>query len=232
MTAQVKTDTIQSMMPAMIDIITGIGFFGELLMGGQQIIAGDRTVGEFMSFFTAMTLAFQPLRRLGGYSGSWQIAKVSLGRLYALFDRPSAILPPAAPRRPAPGATTITFEGVVHAYGDVPVLNGLSFTAEAGKTTALVGPSGAGKSTVFNLLTRLVDPVSGRITLGGVPISDIPLAELRAQGMAGIYLDLDGYTEEEQQPTLQALLNAAGCDESDVIISEGGTLCYIPLGKG
>ena len=58
------------------------------------------------------------------------------------------------------------------------------------------------------------------------------VAELRAQGMAGIYLDLDGYTEEEQQPTLQALINAAGCDESDVIISEGGTLCYIPLGKG
>ena len=58
------------------------------------------------------------------------------------------------------------------------------------------------------------------------------VAELRAQGMAGIYLDLDGYTEEEQQPTLQALIAAAGCEESDVIISEGGTLCYIPLGKG
>ena len=58
------------------------------------------------------------------------------------------------------------------------------------------------------------------------------VAELRAQGMAGIYLDLDGYTEEEQQPTLQTLIDAAGCDESDVIISEGGTLCYIPLGKG
>lgn len=58
------------------------------------------------------------------------------------------------------------------------------------------------------------------------------VAELRAQGMAGIYLDLDGYTKDEQQPTLQALIDAAGCDESDVIISEGGTLCYIPLGKG
>ena len=61
---------------------------------------------------------------------------------------------------------------------------------------------------------------------------DAMVAELRAQGMAGIYLDLDGYTEEEQQPTLQALIDAAGCDESDVIISEGGTLRYIPLGKG
>lgn len=61
---------------------------------------------------------------------------------------------------------------------------------------------------------------------------DAMVAELRAQGMAGIYLDLDGYTENEQQPTLQALIAAAGCGERDVIISEGGTLCYIPLGKG
>ena len=58
------------------------------------------------------------------------------------------------------------------------------------------------------------------------------VAELRAQGIAGIYLDLDGYTEDEQQPTVQALIAAAGCGERDVIISEGGTLCYIPLGKG
>ena len=61
---------------------------------------------------------------------------------------------------------------------------------------------------------------------------DAMVAELRARGMAGIYLDLDGYTEDEQQPTLQALIAAAGCGERDVIISEGGTLCYIPLGKG
>ena len=47
--------------------------------------------------------------------------------------------------------------------------------------------------------------------------------------MAGIYLDLDGYTEDEQQPTLAAMIQAAGCAEDDVIISESGKLCYIPL---
>ena len=57
------------------------------------------------------------------------------------------------------------------------------------------------------------------------------VAELRTQGMAGIYLDLDGYTEDEQQPTLAALIQAAGCAEDDVIISESGKLCYIPLGQ-
>ena len=51
---------------------------------------------------------------------------------------------------------------------------------------------------------------------------DAMVAELRTQGMAGIYLDLDGYTEDEQQPTLAALIQAAGCAEDDVIISESG----------
>ncbi|MCB2117527.1 MAG: ATP-binding cassette domain-containing protein, partial [Rhodobacteraceae bacterium] len=133
---------------------------------------------EFMSFFTAMALAFQPLRRLGDMAGAWQTAAASLERLYRLFDtQPSVKRVVAA--APAPKETGIAFEDVHLAYGDHAVLRGLCFTAEPGKTTALVGPSGAGKSTVFNLLTRMVDPTSGRITVGGADIAALDLAALR-----------------------------------------------------
>ena len=57
------------------------------------------------------------------------------------------------------------------------------------------------------------------------------IAELRAQGMTGIYLDLDGYAVEDQQATLAGLTAAAGCAPGDVITSESGMLCYIPLGQ-
>ena len=57
------------------------------------------------------------------------------------------------------------------------------------------------------------------------------VAELRAQGMTGIYLDLDGYAVEDQQATLAGLTAAAGCAPGDVITSESGMLCYIPLGQ-
>ena len=67
------------------------------------------------------------------------------------------------------------------AYAGTPVLRGLSFTAEAGRTTALVGPSGAGKSTVFNLLTRGIDAESGVVTLGGIPVAAYDLGTLRDQ---------------------------------------------------
>ncbi len=176
--AQIKTTFISGLVPAMIDIITGLGFFVVLILGGQQILAGERSVGDFMSFFTAMALAFQPLRRLANSAGAWQTAAASLERIYRLFDTQPAITSPAQPAA-LPETTRIEFDDVHLHYGDKHVLRGLSFVAEPGQTTALVGPSGAGKTTVFNLLTRLVDPDSGRITLGGTPLNDLGLAELR-----------------------------------------------------
>ena len=73
----------------------------------------------------------------------------------------------------------IALENFSLSYAGSNVLQNVSFTAEAGKTTALVGASGAGKSTIFNLLTRLVDPQSGQITLSGVPVDSLRLEDLR-----------------------------------------------------
>ena len=73
----------------------------------------------------------------------------------------------------------MVLEDVHFAYGDQPVLQGLSLTARAGEMTALVGPSGAGKSTVFNVLTRLVEPQRGQVTIGGVPVGQMALGDLR-----------------------------------------------------
>ncbi len=179
--AEVRSIFARSLMPGMIDLVTGLGFFAVLLMAGDEISSGQRTTGDFMSFFTAMSLTFQPLRRLGEMSGTWQVASASLERIYALFDaRPAYPRPEVSLALPAPGAPEIRFEDVSFAHGDQPVLRGLSFTAEAGKTTALVGSSGAGKSTVFHLLTGLMEPASGVIRIGGVIASGLALADQRA----------------------------------------------------
>ncbi|MGR3632357.1 MAG: ABC transporter ATP-binding protein [Limimaricola soesokkakensis] len=177
--AEIHASSGQAAIPSMIDIMTGLGFLGVLFYGGAEIIAGDKSVGQFMAFFTAMSLAFEPLRRLGNISGQWQTAAASLERMRAIFDAKPSLVSPATPR-PAPrGAPEIRLEDVRLHYGDLPVLRGASFTAKAGRTTALVGASGAGKSTVFNLLARLVDPQSGEITIGGVPTRALALEDLR-----------------------------------------------------
>jgi len=177
---EIKTAAGRAMIPGMIDILTGVGFFGVLIVGGQDIISGEKTVGQFMSFFTAMTLAFQPMRRLGAIVGIWQVAAASLERLYRLFDEEPTIISPQNPVKTGPDTdTTLMLENVSFTYDVDPVLNGANLTAQAGKTTALVGASGAGKSTIFNVFTRLVEPQTGCTTVGGVPINELSLPELR-----------------------------------------------------
>ncbi len=166
-------------LPALIDVMSGIGFFAVLWFGGGEIISGEKTVGDFMSFFTAIGLAFEPLRRLGNMSGVWQVAAASIERIREILEMRPALRDPDHPVAPPTDVPEIELRDVRLSYGGMPVLQGLSLKANAGKTTALVGASGAGKSTVFNLLTRLVDPESGRVEIGGVGVADMRLSDLR-----------------------------------------------------
>ncbi|MEO8244227.1 MAG: ABC transporter ATP-binding protein [bacterium] len=179
----IKSQTASAAIPALIDLVAALGFAGVMLYGGSQIVAGDKTMGEFMSFFTAMALVFEPLRRLGSISASWAAARASLDRMRNLLDVVPGLASPPHPR-PLPdmsGGAWLELRDLGFAYSDLPVLRGVSFVAEAGKTTALVGPSGAGKTTVFHLLTRMADPQSGQVLLQGVDLRDLDLAEIRHQ---------------------------------------------------
>jgi len=177
---EVKSSFGQAAIPGLIDIMSGVGFVVVLFYGGSEILSGEKTVGDTMAFFTALGLAFEPLRRLGAFSGIWQVAAASIERIKELLEMVPGLRDPANPKAPPAGVPDIVLDDVFLEYGDTPILRGATFTAEAGKTTALVGASGAGKSTVFNLLTRLVDPVGGRISVGGVAVADMKLGDLRA----------------------------------------------------
>lgn len=168
-----------SAIPGMIDIMSGVGFMAVILYGGSEIISGDKTIGQFMTFFTAMGFTFSPLRRLGGVSGLWQIAAAALERIKELMDAPMRLKEPVNPVPAPTGNPDIELKNVNLAYGEAKVLDGISLSASAGQTTALVGASGAGKSTIFNVLTRLIDPQAGSVTIGGVATTDMAIADLR-----------------------------------------------------
>ena len=178
-TYQTKAVLGQGGMSGIMDVMSGIGFLAVIVYGANEIISGQKSVGDFMSFFTAIGLAFEPLRRLGTLSATLQIAAAGIERVKGLLDYKPSLLSPETPRRAPSGAPMIALENVSLSYAGSNVLQNVSFTAEAGKTTALVGASGAGKSTIFNLLTRLVDPQSGQITLSGVPVDSLRLEDLR-----------------------------------------------------
>ena len=241
--AEVKSAMGRNLMPGMIDVVTGIGFFAVLVMAGDEIASGARSIGDFMSFFTAMALTFQPLRRLGEMSGTWQIAAASLSRIYALFDtHPARNRPAISAVLPPPGPPAIVFESVTFAHGDQAVLQGLSFTAFAGQTTALVGASGAGKSTVFHLLTGLLDPDAGQITIGGIATSDLALADQRRM-FATVTQDAALFDETLQENVvlgqpgispelLDSALNAAHVTDFLPALAQGLNTPVGPRGSG
>ena len=176
---EVKTLFGTAVIPSLVDIMSGIGFAGVIIYGGYEIISGAKSIGQFMAFFSALGLAFEPLRRLAGITGLINAASVSIQRMRDIFDQKPKLLGPEAPK---PFSTTgdIEFKNVSLSFDDMLVLNDISFVALAGKTTALVGASGAGKTTIFNALTRLYAHNSGEITVSGVSNAEVDPRALRA----------------------------------------------------
>ena len=153
--------------------------------GGGEIINGAITFGVLVAFIEYTQRFFQPIRELSTKYTVMQAAMASSERLVALM----AEEPEAGARTDLPGPITgvtssargeLTFENVhFHYQKDEPVLNGVSFTVEAGRKVALVGFTGAGKTTISKLLVRLYEPTAGRILLDGVDIRTLEPRDLR-----------------------------------------------------
>ena len=167
--------------PAMIDIIAAIGFLAVMIFGAIDITSGSKTIGEFMSFFTAMALIFEPLRRLSNVSGNIQVAMASLERVFKIFEeKPSIVFPNLSRNENEFDKVGLEFESVYFSYGDKRIVENINFEIEEGTSNAIVGYSGSGKTTLFNLITRLIDPITGHIRINGVDLTDISLKELRS----------------------------------------------------
>ncbi|MBO0734627.1 MAG: ATP-binding cassette domain-containing protein [Methylocapsa sp.] len=156
---------------------------GVLWFGAQEVLSGRMSGGFLSQFVLYAILAAGALGELSNVWGEVTAAGGAAGRISELLDIKPAILAPARPvPLPEPPRGEIGFEEVNFAYParpDQSALHGLSFAIGAGETVAVVGPSGAGKSTIFQLLARFYDPVSGRILLDGVDVKTADPADLR-----------------------------------------------------
>ena len=167
--------------PAMIDIIAAVGFLAVMIFGAIDITSGSKTIGEFMSFFTAMALIFEPLRRLSNISGNIQVAMASLERVFKVFEKKSSIIfPSQSTIENSFNKVGVQLERVHFSYGDRKVLEDITFEIEEGTSNAIVGYSGSGKTTLFNLITRLIDPNRGSVRINGVNLKELCLKELRS----------------------------------------------------
>lgn len=159
-----------------MDSLAGATLFTIVVAGGYQILAGTQTVGSFMSFFTAVFMAYQPMRSLAGLHNSLQEGLAAARRNFSVIDHVPKIRDAEDAVPLAAGDGRVTLENVSFSYGaDAPVLNGVDIDIAAGETVALVGPSGAGKTTVLNLIPRFYDVSGGRVMIDGQDIRDATL---------------------------------------------------------
>jgi len=163
-----------------IDSFGGLAVTCVIVYGGARVIEGATTSGAFISFIAAVLAAYQPMRALSKVNVSLQTGLAAAQRVFAMIDRPPALTEIAAPKTLPNHSAAVSFENVTFSYdGQEAALSDVSFTAPAGKITALVGPSGAGKSTLLNLIPRFYDPGSGRVTVGGLDLRELSFASLR-----------------------------------------------------
>ncbi|MGH9180677.1 MAG: ABC transporter ATP-binding protein [Acidimicrobiales bacterium] len=180
----------------------------------QRFRAGDLSAGDFSAAVIAIGVFLGAMRWLETFPAEARASAQFLPDLFALVDLAGSdprlsvtgiASPPVAP------VAGIRFEGVHFTYPgtDRPVLDGLDLWIPAGSSLALVGDNGAGKSTVVKLLCRFYDPDEGRITLDGVDLRDLDLAEWRRR-MAVVFQEFIHF------PLTAAANIGAGCvDRAD-----------------
>jgi subfamily B ATP-binding cassette protein MsbA len=164
------------------EFLVGLVVFGVLVYGGYQVAEGHSTAGQLLSFITAFSLAYEPIRKLARMNNSMQVGLGACDRVFGLIDLAPEVVD-------APGAAVVTlsrpdivFDGVQFQYNndEKKALNGVSFTIKGGQMTALVGRSGSGKTTIMNLIPRFFDATGGRILVAGHDVRQIKMESLRA----------------------------------------------------
>lgn len=177
-----KIISLSSLLPSINETISIIGVACVIWYGGHAVVNDKMTSGEFFAFFTAMTIAYKPLKSLTKLNFTIQMFLMSVTLIRGELESPISIKnkPNTKPLQNCKGA--VEFSNVSFKYykeHEQNTIQDISFTLEAGKTLAIVGPTGAGKSTIISLLERFYEPSSGTIKIDGINIQDITLESLR-----------------------------------------------------
>lgn len=165
----------QALTPA-IEVISALGIAVTLVFAYLYNVELD----VFASVVGALYLSYEPIKKLGLLNNELKRGTAALDRLEVVLHEPITIADPAQPVAVGRLRGDVAFDRVSFGYKtDVPVLREVTVTIPAGTVCALVGPSGAGKSTFANLVPRFYEVSSGQVTVDGIDIRAMRLADLR-----------------------------------------------------
>ncbi len=182
LSGEIRVARIRSVFTPIMTFLTSLGTLIIWWVGGNKVLGGSLTLGDFVAFTAYMWQFYGPVESLCRLNHRFQRAATSAERVFEVLDTQTDVIdkPNAIPMPRIQGR--VAFSNVTFAYEPgKPVLKDLNFTAQPGEMIGLAGHSGAGKSTLINLICRFYDLQEGSILIDGHNIRDVGLKSLREQ---------------------------------------------------
>ncbi|MBN2796465.1 MAG: ABC transporter ATP-binding protein [Clostridia bacterium] len=181
---------ISAIMHPLIMFISTISLIVAISVGGMMVINNTLPFGRYVEFMLYLGLLTWPILAIGWVINVLQRGIASLKRINKILDQQPEIYDAEDAKTIENLAPTIEFRNLSFKYPktEVSVLENISFKLEAGKTLAIVGKTGSGKTTIANLIMRLYDAEDDSILIGGYPIKQLKISQIR---------DLIGYVPQD-----------------------------------
>ncbi len=175
-----KLAKARGLMWASMEILFGFAFVILLWVGGNAVIKGQMTIGNFVAFTAWLGMLGWPMISLGWVLNLIQRASASMSRINKIMDTKPLVKDSTRVDRLIKSIKgEIEFKNVSFAYDGNPILRNINLKIKPGMTLAIIGPTGSGKTTLINMIPRLIDTSEGQVLIDGIDIRYIPLKVLR-----------------------------------------------------
>ncbi|MGA8257668.1 MAG: ABC transporter ATP-binding protein [Nocardioides sp.] len=175
----IKVGVIRAAFDPVLAALPNLGVLVVLIVGVQRVLNGQTDAGDVVTVAYLLTIVSFPIRSIGWLLGEFPRSVVGYRRVDAVLRTSGEMPYGEAMMTRSAGAARLEVSGLSYSYDpEQPLLRDLSFAVEPGRTVALVGATASGKSTLTTLLTRLVDPQGGAITVDGIDVRDLARGEL------------------------------------------------------
>ncbi|MFC4326299.1 ABC transporter ATP-binding protein [Streptomyces andamanensis] len=182
-TAELRVVRIMAALATALLVLPELGIAGQLGLGAAGVAHSTLTLGDLVAAVTVSTYLRWPTECIGWALAETSTAAAACDRYWEVRDTSPGLTDPACPKplvRPVRGRLRLENVEFRHPGADRAVLRDVSLELRPGETVALVGATGSGKTTLAALVPRLADVTAGRVTVDGVDVRELRLADLRS----------------------------------------------------